>query len=148
MYSTVLLLHSFLRWAVILLGVWAVVSVLPSRQRSGRQPSPLPGLLFSMLLDIQMLVGVLLYVALSPITTAALQNMGAAMKNGAWRFWSVEHPTLMVLAVVFAHLGRPRRGGTGVDRRAMLWFGLALLAILLATPWPFMPQGRPWIRVW
>jgi hypothetical protein len=71
--------------------------------------------------------------------------MGAAMKNGAWRFWAVEHPALMILAVVFAHLGRPGRGST-VGKRAMLWYGLALLAILLATPWPFMPQGRPWVR--
>jgi hypothetical protein len=148
MYPTVLTLHSFLRWMVVLLGVWAVLSVLPSRQRYGRPVSPLPGLLFSMLLDIQLLVGLLLFVALSPVTTTAMQNMGAAMKNGTWRFWTVEHPSLMILAVVFAHLGRPRRGTTGVNRRAVLWFGLALLAILLATPWPFMPQGRPWIRMW
>jgi hypothetical protein len=148
MYPIVLLLHSVLRWVVILLGVWAVVSVLPSERRYGRRASPLPGLLFSMLLDVQLLIGLLLYVALSPITTSAMQNMGAAMKNGSWRFWAVEHPTLMILAVVFAHLGRPRRHSTEANRRAILWFGLALAAILLATPWPFMPQGRPWIRLW
>jgi hypothetical protein len=148
MYPTVLTLHSLLRWAVILLGVWAVVSVLPARRRYGRPVSPVPGLLFSVLLDIQLLAGLVLYVALSPVTTAAMQNMGAAMKNGNWRFWAVEHPALMIAAVVCAHLGRPRRGTTGVNRRAMIWFGLALAAILLATPWPFMPQGRPWIRMW
>jgi hypothetical protein len=52
----------------------------------------------------------------------------------------------MILAVVFAHLGRPRRAGASPGRRAFVWFGLALLAILLATPWPFMPQARPWVR--
>jgi hypothetical protein len=146
MYSTVLTLHSFVRWVVIVLGVWAIVSVLPARLASGRPATALPGLLFSMLLDIQMLAGVLLYAALSPVTRSAMQDMGAAMKNGAWRFWAVEHPALMILAVVFGHLGRPRRGSAGIGRRAVVWYGLALLAILLATPWPFMPQGRPWVR--
>ncbi len=146
MYSTVLVLHSALRWVVILAGIWAVVSAVPSRIGAGRRPSPTSGLLFSIALDVQLLVGLLLYVALSPLTTAAMQNMGAAMKVGSWRFWAVEHPALMILAVVFGHLGRPRRGSSAVSRRALLWYGLALAAILVATPWPFMPQGRPWVR--
>lgn len=145
MYPIVLTVHSLLRWLVIAAGVWAVVSVLPSNWRYGRRPAPLAGLAFSMLLDIQLLAGLLLYVVLSPVTTAALQNMGAAMKDDAWRYWTVEHPTLMLLAVIFAHLGRPRRGTGEANRRALLWFGLALAAVLAATPWPFMPQGRPWV---
>jgi hypothetical protein len=28
----------------------------------------------------------------------------------------------------------------------LLWYGLALLAILVATPWPFLAHGRPWAR--
>jgi hypothetical protein len=146
MYSAVLTMHSFLRWLVILLGIWAVVSAWRQRRPVGGRPSTLPGLLFSVTLDIQLLFGLLLYVALSPITTLAMQNMGAAMKSGGWRFWAVEHPAMMILAVVFAHIGRPRRGPAADDRHAPIWYGLALLAILAATPWPFMPQGRPWIR--
>jgi hypothetical protein len=146
MYSIVLQLHSILRWLVILAGVWAVVSVLPSRHRFGRPVPPLPGLLFSILLDVQMLAGLVLYVALSPVTTAAMRDMGAAVQNGAWRFWAIEHPIAMMLAVVFAHLGRPRRGSREANPRALIWFALALLLLLAATPWPFMPQGRPWVR--
>jgi hypothetical protein len=146
MYPIVLTAHSFLRWVVILVGAWAVWSVLPANRRYGRRPSPVPGLLFSMLLDVQMLAGLLLYGVLSPITTAAMQNMAETMRNAGWRFWAVEHPAMMILAVVFAHLGRPRRGTREASPRAVVWFGLALLAILLATPWPFMPQGRPWVR--
>jgi hypothetical protein len=148
MYPTVLTVHSILRWVVVILGVWAVASVLPSRLRDGRPATSLPGLLFSIALDVQMLLGLLLYVALSPITTAAMQGMGAAMKNGGWRFWSVEHPAMMIAAVVCAHVGRPRRGTSLPGKRAVLAYGLALLAILAATPWPFMSQGRPWIRLW
>jgi hypothetical protein len=145
MYPTVLTIHSFVRWLVILLGLWAVVNALPARQARGGV-STFSGLLFSLTLDIQMLLGLLLYVSLSPITAAAMQDMGGAMKNGSWRFWSVEHPVMMILAVAFAHIGRPRRGRAATGNRALIWYGLALLAILLATPWPFMPQARPWLR--
>jgi hypothetical protein len=146
MYAVILTAHSFLRWIVILAGAWAVWSVLPANRRYGRRPSPFPGLLFSVLLDVQMLAGLVLYAALSPITTAAIQNMAETVRNAGLRFWAVEHPTMMILAVVLAHLGRPRRGTREASPRAIVWFGLALLAILLATPWPFMPQGRPWVR--
>jgi len=146
MYSTVLTIHSYMRWVVILLGVWAVASSWATRESSGGRASTLPGLLFSMTLDIQMLFGLLLYVALSPITMVAMQNMGNAMKNGEYRFWTVEHPAMMLLAVAFAHIGRPRRGSATPGRHALIWYGLALLAILIAVPWPFMPQARPWVR--
>ena len=101
-------------------------------------------------LDLQLLLGLALYVGLSPITRTALQDFGAAMQTGASRFWAVEHPALMLLAVVLAHVGRSATRYAGSDRagaRARLWFGLSLLALLLATPWPFMPNGRPWFRL-
>jgi hypothetical protein len=93
-----------------------------------------------------------LYVALSPITQAALIDMAAAMRNATLRFWTVEHPTLMIAAVVFGHVARiiSRRqmglasGRTG--RGPVLWYGLALVAILAATPWPFLSYGRPLFR--
>jgi hypothetical protein len=146
MYSAVLTIHSFLRWLVILLGVWAVASAWRQRQPGGGRPPVLPGLLFSLTLDIQMLFGLLLYVALSPMTTAAMLDMGGVMKNGPSRFWTVEHPAMMILAVAFAHVARPRATGTAPGKRALVLYSLALLAILVAMPWPFTPQGRPWIR--
>jgi hypothetical protein len=145
MYTTVLTAHSFLRWVIVAAGVWAIVSVLPSRVRDGRPASVLPGLIFSIMIDVQVLLGLLLYLALSPITTTAMQDLGAAMKIGSWRFWAVEHPVMMMAALVCVHVGRGRRG-TPTTRRALIAYAIALVAILVATPWPFMPQGRPWVR--
>jgi hypothetical protein len=128
MYPTVLLFHSWLRWLVILFAVWTVADAARGRAR-GRA-----GLFFTVALDVQLLLGVLLYVALSAVTQAALADMAGAMRNPTWRFWSVEHP---------GHVGRvaARRG-----RTALAWFVLALLAILAATPWPFLSHGRPLFR--
>lgn len=144
MYPTVLVVHSWVRWLVIVFGVWAVIDAGRGRSR-GRA-----SLVFTIGLDVQLLLGVLLYVALSPITHAALADMAGAMRNPVWRFWAVEHPALMILAVVFGHVGRMagrRPQAAGVSRAALVWFALALLAIAAATPWPFLGHGRPLFRL-
>jgi hypothetical protein len=142
MYPTILTLHSWLRWLVIGAGLWAVASAA-SRRAGDRDRA---GLVFTVSLDLQLVLGVILFVALSPITQAALADMAGAMKNRAWRFWTVEHPALMILALVFAHVGRivGRRGGAGRGR--LLWYTLALLALLATIPWPFLAHGRPLFR--
>ena len=151
MYEIVLTLHSLLRWVVVVFGVWAVVTAAAAASRRSWTPGEArPGMLFTIGLDVQLLVGLLLYVVLSPVTRTALLDFGAAMRTSSIRFWAVEHPALMLLAVVLAHVGRSATRYAGSDKagaRARLWFGLALLALLLATPWPFMPNGRPWLRL-
>lgn len=131
MYSTVLLVHSWLRWIVLALGLLAIV-------RGGRGRSGLP---FTIALDIQFLVGLVLYTALSPMTRAAMQNMAGAMHAAAIRFWAVEHPAAMVLALVFAHLGRSR------PRYATAFYAVALVLLLIGMPWPGLPYARPLLRL-
>jgi hypothetical protein len=67
------------------------------------------------------------------------------------RFWTVEHPVVMVAAVVLAHVGRVLAGkATDADKkrkRLLICFGLALLLMLLRTPWPGMANARPLFRV-
>ncbi|HEX2443048.1 MAG TPA: hypothetical protein VHJ77_03810 [Vicinamibacterales bacterium] len=133
MHALLLFVHSLFRWVVILLGLYAVVAA------SGRRDAR-PGRWFAITLDIQFLLGLILY-WLSPITSGAIANMGAAMQNRVIRFWAVEHVTSMVLALALAHIGvaRARKGKGG----AAVLFVLALLAILIGIPWPFLPYGRP-----
>ena len=76
MYTTVIFLHSLVRWAVLATGVFAAIRGI-SGWRSGR-PWTLADQRaagwFTSALDLQMLLGLLLYFWLSPITTAALRN--------------------------------------------------------------------------
>ncbi len=69
-------------------------------------------------LDVQMLLGLLLYVFLSPFTRDALNDFGAAMRTPSLRYWAVEHVTLMVGALVVAHVGNVlvRRASTDPSR--------------------------------
>jgi hypothetical protein len=102
-------------------------------------------------MDLQMLLGLLLYAFLSPITSAIFDDFGAAMRDSTSRFWAVEHPTMMVAAVVFAHLGRvlARKAPTPAAKRTrmLVCFGLATLMMIVATPWPGMRAGRELFRL-
>lgn len=152
MDSFLLSLHSIVRWAIVIIGVIAVVRAFIG-WFGGRQWQQLDdrlGLGFTTTMDINLLLGLLLYF-LSPLTRSALQDFGAAMGNSALRFFAVEHALLMVIAVVLAHIGRARSKKAGDDRskfkQAAIFFGLAIVAVFLAIPWPFMSQwaGRGWL---
>ena len=152
MYGLALTLHSWIRWFVLLMGLVAVLRALAGwfGRRRWEAADDQAGLLFTISMDVQMLVGLLLYFVLSPFTTVALRSMGTAMREPALRFWAVEHVTLMLIALVLAHVGRVRVRGVSDPRtkhfRAMLFFGLALIAVLMAIPWPGMANGRPLLR--
>ena len=145
MYQIALIVHSWLRWGVILAGILALRSLLTAKDGDRW------GLLFMMALDVQMLVGLTLYLALSPNMAAILANFGTSMGDPVARFWAVEHGGSMMLAVVFVHVGRvlARRAPTPPEARLrqLICFGIAFVLILAATPWPGMANGRPLFRV-
>src|ERR1700674_2267437 len=149
MYSLVLVIHSWLRWIAIAAGVGATAAAASSPPAgSGGERS---GLLFMISMDVQMLLGLLLYAFLSPNTAAVFKDFGAAMKDPVARFWAVEHVTMMLAAVVLAHVGRVlgRKAATPGARRTRLvvCFGLSTLLMIAGTPWPGTRAGRPFFRV-
>jgi hypothetical protein len=149
MYLTMLALHSILRWVVILAGLNALArAVVGAAGAKGWMPADhAAARWFTISLDVQLLVGVVLYGALSPLTAAALRDMGTAMGNPTLRYWAVEHALGMVVAVALAHVGRARIRKAPNDaarhRTARIFFALALVAILASIPWPSMTNGRP-----
>lgn len=152
MYDATLAIHNLLRWAVVLTGLAAVVraagGVSSSRQWSDQDDST--GRWFSLAMNAQFLVGLAMYLWVSPIVKTALADMGSAMKEATLRFWAVEHVTMMVLALGFVHMGRARvkkSAGSAKHKTALIFFGLALACIALGTPWPWSGQARPWIRI-
>jgi len=154
MYSIVLTLHSLVRWIVVILALAAVVRAFIGWL--GKQAwTPLDdrlGMWYTISLDVQLLLGLVLYIFLSPLAQAAFRDFGAAMSNPVLRFFAVEHILTMVVAVILAHVGRAlSRRATEAQarhRRAVILYGLATLVILVAVPWPFMTGvGRPWIRL-
>jgi len=110
------------------------------------------GAAFVGLLDLQLLIGLVMYFALSPITTQGMRDIGAAMANTGLRFWTVEHPFGMIVAVAVAHIGRSRIRKTAEavrrHRTALIFFTAALMVIAITIPWPWRAiVGRPWFRM-
>src|SRR5579862_9393115 len=95
MYTLVLALHSWLRWVALLAGLLTIYSLVVDRGAASETQSERWGLLFMITLDLQMLLGLILYLVLSPFTAEAMRDFGAAMKSPGLRFFAVEHLTLM-----------------------------------------------------
>jgi hypothetical protein len=150
-YLITLTLHSWVRWLVLVTALVAVVRAI-SGSTSHRPWTPLDdrsAFFFTMMLDLQVLIGLLLYVWLSPLTREAFRDIGAAMKSNGLRFWAVEHIFGMIVALAIAHIGRARIRKADPSRRhkvALIFFGLAFLAIVASIPWPGAPYGRPLLR--
>jgi hypothetical protein len=149
MFLATLILHSLLRWVVLVFGLVAVVRGFSGW--FGRRPwTPVDdkaGRMFVIALDVQTLIGLLLYGVLSPITRTAFSDMGSAMRDSVLRFFVVEHLVLMLVGLVLVHIGRARakRGRTDQARHrtAAIFYTLGLIALLAGIPWPGMPAGRP-----
>jgi|SRR5919109_1066671 hypothetical protein len=152
LYATLLFLHSWVRWAVILTGLMAIgrsylgwLGGKPWTRGDDRA-----GAMFNGVLDLQFLLGLLLYFIFSPFTYAAFRDIGGAMANRGLRFWFIEHLFGMIIGVALAHVGRTRLKRLGPDARrhrvAAIFFTLAMIAILASIPWPGSPNARPLFR--
>jgi hypothetical protein len=150
MYLAVLVLHSWLRWFVLAAGIATFVAAIGRGDLAARNAQRW-SLSFMIALDVQLLLGLLLYGSLSPFTARAMQDFGGAMQDPQLRFWAVEHFTMMLLAAIVAHVGRIfARKAVETDRKRKLIListAVALLLVLVAIPWPGMPAGRPLFRM-
>ena len=142
-YDVTLLVHSWLRWVLLVLVVGRIGLALMDRAR-GRpydKRARVSSAITVGTLDLMVLLGVVLLGWLSPFTSAAMADMGAAMKDPLRRFWLVEHPTTMFIAAIVAHVGTSVAKRSADPRRAHLaaaiGLTMALLAIAAAIPWPF-----------
>jgi hypothetical protein len=152
LYTTVLFLHSWLRWGVVLLGLLTLGRALHGWVKH-RDWEPADGRmqrLFVRALDIQVLLGLTLYFLLSPLTPRSLDGLRMSMSVTLLRFFSIEHVTAMLLALVAANgfSSASRRAATPTARHRRWAIGLLVVVMLIVTgiPWPFLPYGRPLIR--
>lgn len=146
MYTAVLLVHSWVRWVALVAAIGAVFAAVRRQDATAGRWS----LIAVTAIDIQMLLGLLLYLAISPNMQEILKNFGAAMKDPVARFWAVEHISMMFGAVIAAHAGRAlaRKAITNEAKRkrVLIAFSIASLFMIVGMPWPGRPGGRPLFR--
>jgi len=148
-----LVIHNILRWAVLIFGVWAVLSALfaVASKRNYTKSDNKTGLFFMISCDIQLLMGMILYFT-GMWFEKVKSGMGAVMKDPAERFFAVEHALMMIIAWLLVHVGRSmvKRAGTDAQKhkRTLIYFGIALVIIIAMIPWPFRVAeiARPLFR--
>ncbi len=143
----ILALHNTLRWLILLFAVVALLRALKGLNggvdyATGARRAVS---IFMMSLHLQLLLGIVLF-GVSPLARSAMTDMGATMKDAGLRSIVVEHPTLMLLAVIAATLTSviARRGpdDTVRHRRAAIGVALTLGLLLAGIPWqrPLIPH--------
>ena len=147
----VMVLHNLIRWAVVVFGLWTLFSAISGviSKRNYISSDSKGNFLFMLSCDIQLVLGLILYFANSWFDR--LKDLGNNMKDANSRFFTMEHALLMIIAWILVHVGRVtvKRAMTPAakHKRSLLFFGLAILIILAAVPWPFREAiARPLYR--
>ena len=141
MYTGLLHTHNLFRWLVLIAAVLAIGFAFTGwfRKRDWKQTDNVLGLLLTISVDIQLVVGMILYLFASPLTKAAFADFGAAMKNADLRFYAVEHILMMIIALVVIHIGRSKSKKANISfrkhRAAAIFYTIGLIIILAAIPW-------------
>ncbi|MGE5394200.1 MAG: hypothetical protein ACM3P1_05600 [Candidatus Saccharibacteria bacterium] len=141
MYNRFLHIHDGLRWLILVVFVITLVKYLAGWL--GSQPwkkmDNMLGLVLTSLMDLQLIVGVILYFFLSPVTRLAMSDLRGAMKDPDLRFYAIEHLVMMLVAVVLVHIGRAKSKKAVTDsgkfKTGTIYLLIAFVVILMAIPW-------------
>jgi hypothetical protein len=139
-YTALLHFHSGLRWLVLLSGFVLIAGCVAGKLGSspfrplGRRLSTI----YVSLMDLQFFAGLVLSFA-SPLVRTFWSNPASGMKSHDLRFFAVEHTTLMITALILAHIGSARSRRAKDDQSAYVtalkWSTGSLALVLLGIPW-------------
>lgn len=148
--NTVLVFHDIFRWLILIFAFWTIIAAFADMKKPYYSKGTNTGsLLFMIFMDIQLVLGFILY--FNNQWFERLKHLGDNMKDPFLRFFTLEHGLLMLIAWILVHIGRivvKKAATPGLKyKKTLIYFGIALLLILLAIPWPFREAlARPWFR--
>ncbi|MEH6304921.1 cytochrome B [Olivibacter sp. CPCC 100613] len=148
MYTGLKHLHSGLRYVVLLLLILAIISAISglTGRKAYTEGNRKLNLFTLISAHIQLLVGLALYAMSSMVT---FSDMGTVMKTANLRYWTVEHISMMVLAIILITVGHSK-SKKAVDAAAKhksiaVFYTIALVVILAAI---MMAVGKGFITFW
>ncbi len=145
MYNLLVHLHSVNRW--IILGLLMLALFKAFTGWFGKQEfteSDRKTVLFGLIsIHIQFLLGLWLYF-ISPLVSFE----EGSIKNEIYRFYTVEHFTIMIVAVILITVGfslsKRAKESLAKFKRIAIFYTIGLLIILASIPWPFRIPGAGW----
>ena len=133
-------LHSYWAYLVVLLLIIAVANALHGflKKRTFSDKDLRISLFALIVTHIQLLIGLVWYF-MSPWFHELTTDTAAAMKDKGIRLLAVEHPTMMVLAIILITVGwskhKKKTTDTAKFKTIALLYGIGLFLILLRIPW-------------
>ncbi|MDZ7899966.1 MAG: hypothetical protein U5N85_18315 [Arcicella sp.] len=142
MYEIFQLIHKALFFVVMALGL--IVLVKAAMGLSGKtafaESDRKLGLFFMISNHTQLLIGLILYLFLSPFGLKAFQDFGSeVMKIAEYRRIAVEHLSTNIIAIILITIGYSKNK-RAVDsavrhKNALIFYGLGLVLLLSRIPW-------------
>ncbi|WP_080240234.1 hypothetical protein [Spirosoma rigui] len=152
MYQTLLIIHSLVRWLVLVTLVYALVNACIgySRKRPFTKADDAVRHWTATTAHIQLILGATLYFN-SPVISAFFARFSTSIQSASTAFFGIIHALTMFVAILIITIGSALAKRQTVDRdkfrTLLIWFSIGLVLILLAIPWPFSPlANRPYVR--
>lgn len=150
METGLLHLHNLLRWVILVLLVWSVVTSYSGWKSKRIFSSKDKKIwLFTMIAShITLILGLYQWIlGRFGLLTYVKPEGVSMMKNATLRFYQMEHPVMMIVSILLITLGYGMAKKSVEDekkyKKAFQYFMIALVLILMAIPWPFREVGRP-----
>ena len=144
--------HNLFRWILLIIAIITIYKYYIGWKGNKKFTSGdnILGSSFIAVMHLQLLIGLVLYFFLSPISQAAMSNMALTMKDPVLRFWGVEHFAGMLIAVIVAQVGRiiSKKSANDIDKykKGFIYYLISILIVIASIPWPFRIDGiaRGW----
>ncbi|WP_306351466.1 hypothetical protein [Flavobacterium sp. '19STA2R22 D10 B1'] len=141
MYNTVKEIHSGWAYLVLIMLVIAFVNALiglTSKKTFVKKDFMLS--LFALIFThIQLVIGAIMYFTSPYLTAAKEMGMGGTMKDSTLRLYVLEHPLMMLIAIVLITMGWSKHKKETTDhakfKKITVFYGIALLFVLSRIPW-------------
>ncbi len=135
------MMHSGWAYITLLLLIIAVVNaIIGLTSKKEFKDKDLRISLFTLIVThIQILIGFIAYFTSAQFAFLRENGMGEAMKESEIRLVVIEHPLMMILAVVLITIGFSKHKSKTTDKEKFktitIYYGLALLFVLSKIPW-------------
>ncbi|MDI9359144.1 MAG: hypothetical protein QM528_09355 [Phycisphaerales bacterium] len=143
MLSLLAIIHGLLRWAILLLLIANIFSLLKNKANISLSKYLL------IVTHTQLLIGLIEYFFDERYGMGLYNRIGSMayiMKDAFARYWVVEHITGMLVAIVLITVGHVLLKKKEAVRATRTLYILSLIIILVTIPWPFRSIiGQPWL---
>lgn len=152
MYQSITLIHSSLRWLVLIALIISIFRAARGYYWNKRftKTDNLTRHWTATIAHVQLMVGMTFYFQ-SPLVKYFLRNFKTAKESIELLYFGLIHSVVMLLAIVLLTVGSALAKRQSIDRdkfRTMfIWYTAAFIIIIMIVPWPFSPLAqRPYFR--